>query len=110
MVSSSFSRREYRWDELPFSLNLDQVAGVLQCSRSTAWRLWNRGVLPGVQVSARKIRVSRDGLRDWLASGPSGAEANTSEPEDLDATTTAGRYTADDGTALAVVDQGDVET
>ncbi len=88
-MGSSLDPVRFRWNELPFALDLDQVAAVLQCSRSTAWRLWDRGDLPGVRVSARKIRVSRDALRDWLASRAFDGGVDASEPENLDSASAA---------------------
>jgi excisionase family DNA binding protein len=54
-------------------LRIPDVAGILQISRASAWRLVWSGDLPAVRISSRTVRVSRTALDAWIASRPAAA-------------------------------------
>ena len=63
---------------LPFSLTVDEAAGMMRVNRKTLYDLIAAGEVPGVRHYGRAIRIHRDTLLRWLADGSaprSGAKA-----------------------------------
>ena len=52
-------------DQLPLTLNADQVASVLSISRATAYTLMHSQNFPTIQIGKRMV-VHRDKLIDWM--------------------------------------------
>ena len=52
-------------DQLPLSLNADQVAAVLSISRANAYTLMHSKGFPTIQIGKRMV-VHRDKLIDWM--------------------------------------------
>jgi excisionase family DNA binding protein len=57
------------WDDLPVVCNVDDLAPVLGVNRDTLYEMINRDELPGVRRVGRRIRISRDRVREWLEGG-----------------------------------------
>lgn len=53
------------FDELPLSLNMTEVAGVLGISPSSAYELARMDSFPSFRVGNR-ILVTRDAFKEWL--------------------------------------------
>ena len=53
------------FDELPLSLNMTEVAGVLGISSSSAYELARMDSFPSFRVGNR-ILVTRDAFKEWL--------------------------------------------
>ena len=53
------------FDELPLSLNMTEVAGVLGISVSSAYELARMDSFPSFRVGNR-ILVTRDAFKEWL--------------------------------------------
>ncbi len=57
-------------------LNVEELADVLGVSKPTAYELTRKSGFPAVRVSARRIVIPVEGLRQWLeAEAASGARA-----------------------------------
>jgi excisionase family DNA binding protein len=54
------------YDEIPIASDVPTVAKILDCDPQTVRNLINRGQLRSVRVG-RLVRVSREGLTDFLA-------------------------------------------
>ena len=52
-------------DQLPLTLNADQVAAVLSISRANAYTLMHSKGFPTIQIGKRMI-VHRDKLIEWM--------------------------------------------
>ena len=52
-------------DQLPLTLNADQVAAVLSISRANAYSLMHSKGFPTIQIGKRMV-VHRDKLIDWM--------------------------------------------
>lgn len=55
----------YSFDELPLVLNANQVASVLNISRTNAYALFHRRDFPTLQIGNRLL-VARDKLSQWM--------------------------------------------
>ena len=53
------------FDELPLSLNMTEVAGVLGISASSAYELARMDGFPSFRIGNR-ILVTRDAFKEWL--------------------------------------------
>lgn len=53
------------YDQLPMSLCADDVAAVLNISRSNAYKLMNSQDFPTIRIGKRKI-VPRDRFIEWI--------------------------------------------
>jgi len=76
--------RYQSWAQVPLTLTVDQVAGVLGISRSSAYRLIQRGRINAVRISQRKIVVSKDELRRFLGLASTDATSTSDEGGELD--------------------------
>ncbi|HJN17619.1 MAG TPA: helix-turn-helix domain-containing protein [Armatimonadota bacterium] len=74
--------------ELPDVLTIDEVAGYLRISKSSAYRLARQGDMPGQRVGG-SWRFSRVAVEEWLRS--SGGSESEGSPAAGDATGTDGR-------------------
>ena len=52
-------------DEMPVTLNADEMAEVLHISRARAYQLLNRADFPTLKIG-RRLLVTKDALRDWM--------------------------------------------
>ena len=52
-------------DQLPLTLNADQVASVLSISRANAYTLMHSKGFPTIRIGKRMV-VHRDKLIDWM--------------------------------------------
>ena len=55
----------FSFDELPLVLNANQVASVLNISRTNAYDLFYRRDFPTLQIGGRML-VARDKLIQWM--------------------------------------------
>jgi excisionase family DNA binding protein len=56
-----------QFEDAPLLLRGNEVAKLLNCSRSIAYRWMAAGVIPTVRVpGSRSIRVPRQALLDWI--------------------------------------------
>jgi hypothetical protein len=55
----------FSFDELPLVLNANQVASVLNISRTNAYALFHRRDFPTLQIGGRML-VARDKLIQWM--------------------------------------------
>ena len=53
-------------DQLPLTLNADQVASVLSISRANAYALMHSKGFPTIQIGKRMV-VHRDKLIEWMS-------------------------------------------
>ena len=58
-------KRAIGLDELPDFCSLEEFAEVFQVSRSTAYRMAARGMVPCLRIGSRII-VSREHLKQWV--------------------------------------------
>jgi excisionase family DNA binding protein len=61
-----FSLEGHEMDSTPVLLRVDEVARLLQISRSLAYQLVASGALPAVRLGARQIRIPSAALDAWL--------------------------------------------
>ena len=54
------------WDQLPLTLNAEQVAQYLQISRAGAYALFHTQGFPCLKIGKRML-VPRDAFLEWLA-------------------------------------------
>lgn len=54
------------WDYYPINLRIDHLMEILDCGEAVARRYAHMRGFPAYRVG-RQIRISRDGLRRWLA-------------------------------------------
>lgn len=52
-------------DEMPVTLNADEMAEVLHISRARAYQLLHRSDFPTLKIG-RRLLVTKDALRDWM--------------------------------------------
>ena len=52
-------------DEMPVTLNADEMAAVLHISRARAYQLLHRAGFPTLKIG-RRLLVTKDALRDWM--------------------------------------------
>ena len=52
-------------DEMPVTLNADEMAEVLHISRARAYQLLQRADFPTLKIG-RRLLVTKDALRDWM--------------------------------------------
>ena len=52
-------------DEMPVTLNADEMAEVLHISRARAYQLLHRADFPTLKIG-RRLLVTKDALRDWM--------------------------------------------
>ena len=65
----AIERRYRSWDEVPLTLTVAEVARVLGISRSSGYRLIERGRIKAVRLSQRKLVVSKQELHRVLGLG-----------------------------------------
>ena len=53
------------WDELPITLNADQVAQVLRISRANAYTLMHSDGFPTIRIGKRMV-VPKNKLIEWV--------------------------------------------
>jgi prophage regulatory protein len=56
--------------EIPELLTVAQVAELLRLNRQTIWNWIDAGTFPAVQIGARRYRIKRRDLNDWLDARP----------------------------------------
>ena len=52
-------------DEMPVTLNADEMAEVLHIPRARAYQLLHRADFPTLNI-CRRLLVTKDALRDWM--------------------------------------------
>ena len=57
--------RTFALDDLPYSLNADQVASVLGIARSSAYTLMHSEGFPTIRIGKRLL-VTRERFAEWL--------------------------------------------
>lgn len=67
------SRRVAANGEQPMVLTVDEAAELLRVERKTLYDAIGRGEVPGVRRIGRLIRLSRNSVLEWLASGKGAA-------------------------------------
>ena len=58
-------RKYYSLDQLPLSLNADDIAEVLNISRGNAYTLLHREDFPTIRIGKRMV-VPRDRFLEWM--------------------------------------------
>jgi len=58
-------KRVVSLDEMPVTLNADEMAEVLHISRARAYQLLHRADFPTLKIGKRLL-VTKDALRDWM--------------------------------------------
>ena len=57
--------RTISFDDLPDFCSLEELAKLFRVSRSTAYRMAERGQIPCLRIG-RRVIVSREHLRQWV--------------------------------------------
>ncbi len=65
------------WDEMPLVLTLEQVAAVMNVSRTSAYEAHRRGQVPGAFRIGRRLRFSREAVRRAVEGGVGGTTEKT---------------------------------
>lgn len=60
---------KFEFDEVPLLLTAEQVAGMLNISVRSVWRLRSAGMLPEPVKVGGNVRWNARGIREWIAQG-----------------------------------------